>query len=405
MFKIKENTTSLQNLLTEVNNLPPTIQLQDKTISPSNIEQTISPDEGFEGFSSITVQTDENLKAENIIKNIEIFGITGSANAEAYNLIVSIDDGSTVVATKGNLSITGTSANGVCNLILPEPGTWTITATKDNDTDSTTIEINLNYEISLLSSLEITYSGTMTYEDDETTGYRYYEITDSGELSVDQATSVDIWICGGGGAGGNGSGSGIYDPCSGGGGGGGYFTQQLNYPINTNENIVISIGGAGSSSSFNDLTAAQGGNGLNGYKGENGKGGNGGSGGGGGGWHNNSGAFGGTGMGISTIPWEDTHFTNFPCAGGGGGGVELPGLPVGGNGGSNGSDGTKGDAGQRLGGATGGGRGTKGPVDGALAGSYYGAGGGGGASYDDAKSGASGYQGVCFLRVPLSLFN
>ena len=52
------------------------IQLQEKQCIPSTINQEITPDDKYV-LSKVTVAGDENLKPENIKKDIEIFGITG----------------------------------------------------------------------------------------------------------------------------------------------------------------------------------------------------------------------------------------------------------------------------------------------------------------------------------------
>lgn len=52
-------------------------------------------------------------------------------------IIVAVTSGATVTATKGSLSVSGTSANGTCTLIVPEAGTWSVSATLGGQTSNT----------------------------------------------------------------------------------------------------------------------------------------------------------------------------------------------------------------------------------------------------------------------------
>ena len=52
-------------------------------------------------------------------------------------IIVTVTSGATVTATKGSLSVSGTSVNGTCTLVVPEAGTWSVKATLNGQTSGT----------------------------------------------------------------------------------------------------------------------------------------------------------------------------------------------------------------------------------------------------------------------------
>lgn len=54
-------------------------------------------------------------------------------------IIVTVTSGATVTATKGSLSISGTSVNGTCTLVVPEEGEWTVSATLGGETSNSNI--------------------------------------------------------------------------------------------------------------------------------------------------------------------------------------------------------------------------------------------------------------------------
>lgn len=54
-------------------------------------------------------------------------------------IIVTVTSGATVTATKGSLSVSGTSVNGTCTLTVPEAGEWTVSATLGGQTSNSNI--------------------------------------------------------------------------------------------------------------------------------------------------------------------------------------------------------------------------------------------------------------------------
>ena len=65
-------------------------------------------------------------------------------------IIVTVESGATVTATKGSLSVSGTSVNGTCTLTVPEAGTWSVSATLGGQTsDTKSVSVVDSYAVAL----------------------------------------------------------------------------------------------------------------------------------------------------------------------------------------------------------------------------------------------------------------
>ena len=65
-------------------------------------------------------------------------------------IIVSVTSGATVTATKGSLSVSGTSVNNSCTLTVPEEGEWTVSATLGGETSpAKTVSVVSSYDITV----------------------------------------------------------------------------------------------------------------------------------------------------------------------------------------------------------------------------------------------------------------
>ena len=80
----------------------------------------------------------EVLSADNKIMTVNgKLAKAPSITGTELQIIVSVTSGATVTATKGSLSVSGTSVGGTCTLVVPEAGTWSVTATLNGETSNT----------------------------------------------------------------------------------------------------------------------------------------------------------------------------------------------------------------------------------------------------------------------------
>lgn len=103
-------------------------------------------------------------------------------------IIVTVTSGATVTATKGSLSVSGTSVNNSCTLIVPEAGTWSVKATlngQTSDTKSVTFTDRYAVTLSFVSAvLNDNDWATIKKISDKGEGANYWSIGDRKALTL-----------------------------------------------------------------------------------------------------------------------------------------------------------------------------------------------------------------------------
>ena len=112
-------------------------------------------------------------------------------------IIVTVKSGATVTATKGSLSVSGTSVNGTCTLTVPETGTWSVSATLGGQTsDTKSVSVVDSYAVALtFFSATITVNvesgatvtlkkGSATIATKTSNGTAVFTVTETGTYTV-----------------------------------------------------------------------------------------------------------------------------------------------------------------------------------------------------------------------------
>lgn len=179
----------------------PTVNNQDKTVTPKITQQTISADSGFSGLGTVTVNAvdssiDSDIVASNIVKGVNILGVEGTAvelngstlsvtpTASAQNHTPTApSNGFTSVSVEGDANLI--SENIVKNVsIFGVQGTYE--GTPINNQDKTIIE-NGTYT----ADTGYTGLGTVTVEVPSSGGH---EVTYTNLTNADIKKGDKLWI-------------------------------------------------------------------------------------------------------------------------------------------------------------------------------------------------------------------
>ena len=109
-------------------------------------------------------------------------------------IVTTAASGATVTATKGSLSVSGTSVNGTCTIIVPETGTWSVSATMGGQTSNTkTVSITDSYAVTLFfvsSTLNNNEWSVIKSVSDAGQGANYWSIGDRKAVTLNGTMSM-----------------------------------------------------------------------------------------------------------------------------------------------------------------------------------------------------------------------
>lgn len=128
------------------------------------------------------IRTKGNTSADLQFPSGFISAIQAIQTGTELKIVVSVTSGATVTATKGSLSVSGTSVNNSCTLTVPEAGTWNVKATLGGLTsDAKSISITGIYDVTLSfvsSTLNNNDWATIKEVSDKGQGANYWSVGD-----------------------------------------------------------------------------------------------------------------------------------------------------------------------------------------------------------------------------------
>ncbi len=144
------------------------------------------------------IRTKGNTSADLQFPSGFISAIQAIQTGTELKIVVSVTSGATVTATKGSLSVSGTSINGTCTLTVPEAGTWSVKATRNGQTsDTKSVTVTGRYTTSLTffsatitvtvesgASVVLKKNGT-TLQTKTSTGTVVFTVTETGTYTVE----------------------------------------------------------------------------------------------------------------------------------------------------------------------------------------------------------------------------
>lgn len=185
--RLNSNNNDLTAILETINNLPTgevEVTLQEKTITPTTSNQTITPDENYDGLSKVTINgvtsaIDSDIKATNIRKGIDILGVTGTM--EEY-VEPKLQSKSATPSTSSQTITPDSSYDGLSSVSV-----GAVTSSIDSNITASNIKSGVSI-LGVEGTLEegITPSGTLEITENGT-----YDVTEYASASVNVASSSE----------------------------------------------------------------------------------------------------------------------------------------------------------------------------------------------------------------------
>ena len=134
------------------------------------------------------IRTKGNTSADLQFPSGFISAIQAIQTGTELRIVVSVTSGATVTATKGSLSVSGTSINNSCTLTVPEEGEWTVSATLGEATSTSNIvNVTSLFDTSLVFVSTILNDNsweTIRSISDAGTSANYWSIGDRKEVTL-----------------------------------------------------------------------------------------------------------------------------------------------------------------------------------------------------------------------------